>query len=267
MLESTGTAVADQHRRFNDKFKDDLTRLSYYGVRYYDNLLLGWTQADPMYRFVPDAAWDEPRRGLLYQFTLANPLAYLDPDGRSPKVLGWVAGGGIGCVAGAIEGSGCRSGAKKGAKVGARVTGVVGAPVVVVLGGVLGMSSDQATPPAMSDKTLAERFPRWFGGPPASEEEPRTSPPKEPPHIPGTPPVKPPDKEIEPGDSDWYVPPGWVPPKLPVDEERPPWIRPPPGPHDPFPPLRDPLGPDDPNPPTPKSPPPPRPKPRWWWPW
>ncbi|MBE7449454.1 MAG: hypothetical protein HS111_11315 [Kofleriaceae bacterium] len=151
---SVGPAVEDQHRQFNDKFQDDLTRLSYYGVRYYDNLLLGWTQADPMYRFVPDAAWDEPRRGLLYQYTLANPLAYLDPDGRSPKVLGWVAGGGIGCVAGAIEGSGCKSGAKKGAKVGAKVTSVVGAPVVVVLGGVLGMSSDQATPPAMSDKTL-----------------------------------------------------------------------------------------------------------------
>ncbi len=154
VLESVGPAVEDQHRQFNDKFQDDLTRLSYYGVRYYDNLLLGWTQADPMYRFVPDAAWDEPRRGLLYQYTLANPLAYLDPDGRSPKVLGWVAGGGIGCVAGAIEGSGCKSGAKKGAKVGAKVTSVVGAPVVVVLGGVLGMSSDQATPPAMSDKTL-----------------------------------------------------------------------------------------------------------------
>ncbi|MCL4229030.1 MAG: hypothetical protein KJZ91_31575, partial [Myxococcales bacterium] len=54
---------------------------SYYGVRYYDNLLLGWTQADPMYRFVPDAAWDEPRRGLLYAFSLHSPLRYIDPDG------------------------------------------------------------------------------------------------------------------------------------------------------------------------------------------
>ncbi|MBE7449456.1 MAG: hypothetical protein HS111_11325 [Kofleriaceae bacterium] len=34
VLESVGPAVEDQHRRFNDKFKDDLTRLSYYGVRY-----------------------------------------------------------------------------------------------------------------------------------------------------------------------------------------------------------------------------------------
>ncbi len=83
VLESVGPAVADQHRRFNDKFQDDLTRLSYYGVRYYDNLLLGWTQADPMYRFVPDAAWDEPRRGLLYAFSGNNPLRYVDPDGRS----------------------------------------------------------------------------------------------------------------------------------------------------------------------------------------
>ncbi|MBE7451257.1 MAG: hypothetical protein HS111_20900 [Kofleriaceae bacterium] len=35
-----------------------------------------------MYRFVPDAAWDEPRRGLLYAFSGQNPLRYLDPDGR-----------------------------------------------------------------------------------------------------------------------------------------------------------------------------------------
>ncbi|MBE7451266.1 MAG: hypothetical protein HS111_20945 [Kofleriaceae bacterium] len=60
-----------------------MTRLSYYGVRYYDNLLLGWTQAGPMYRFVPDAAWDERAARLLYAFSGNNPLRYVDPDGRS----------------------------------------------------------------------------------------------------------------------------------------------------------------------------------------
>ena len=55
-------------------------------MRYYDGLALGWTQADPMYRFAPDAAWAEPRRAGLYQFVLGNPVRYVDPDGRA--VLG-----------------------------------------------------------------------------------------------------------------------------------------------------------------------------------
>ncbi|MEQ1729680.1 MAG: RHS repeat-associated core domain-containing protein, partial [Vicinamibacterales bacterium] len=80
---ATGT-LATLRRRFNDKFRDDLTSLQYYGVRYYDNLMLGWTQADPLYRFVPDAAWGEPRRAGLYQFNMGNPLRYIDPDGRNP---------------------------------------------------------------------------------------------------------------------------------------------------------------------------------------
>ncbi|HVG87238.1 MAG TPA: toxin TcdB middle/N-terminal domain-containing protein [Vicinamibacterales bacterium] len=82
LLFSTGSGVAEQHRRFNDKFQDDLTSLNYYGVRYYDSLLLGWTQADPQYRFQPDAAWIEPRRAALYSFCLLNPARYIDPDGK-----------------------------------------------------------------------------------------------------------------------------------------------------------------------------------------
>ncbi len=77
-----GKVLAAQHRRFNDKYKDDLTKLSYYGVRYYDGVLLGWTQADPLYRFSPDSAWGQPRRASLYSFTGLNPLRYIDPDGR-----------------------------------------------------------------------------------------------------------------------------------------------------------------------------------------
>ncbi|MBK7193244.1 MAG: hypothetical protein IPH80_12255 [Myxococcales bacterium] len=81
---ATTATIAGQRRRFNDKFRDDLTGLSYYGVRYYDGLALGWTQADPMYRFAPDAAWAEPRRAGLYQSDLGNPVRYMDPDGRDP---------------------------------------------------------------------------------------------------------------------------------------------------------------------------------------
>ncbi|MEZ4398587.1 MAG: toxin TcdB middle/N-terminal domain-containing protein [Kofleriaceae bacterium] len=83
----TTSSIASQRRRFNDKFEDDLTGLGYYGVRYYDKVMIGWTQADPMYRFVPDAAWAEPRKAGLYGFVLGNPMRYVDPDGRNPVVL------------------------------------------------------------------------------------------------------------------------------------------------------------------------------------
>jgi RHS repeat-associated protein len=79
------SGVAAHSRRFNDKFEDDLTALTYYGFRYYDKTSMTWTQSDPLYRFAPDAAWAEPRRALLYTAHLNNPLRYLDPDGRDPK--------------------------------------------------------------------------------------------------------------------------------------------------------------------------------------
>jgi len=44
--------------------------------------MLGWTQGDPLFRFQPDRAWVEPRKGNLYQYVLANPVRYTDPDGR-----------------------------------------------------------------------------------------------------------------------------------------------------------------------------------------
>lgn len=88
IIQHTGnaTALTNTRRRFNDKFKDDLTGLQYYGARYYDGLLLGWTQADPLYSLEPDSAWTEPRRANLYTFSLNNPLRYLDPDGRDVLV-------------------------------------------------------------------------------------------------------------------------------------------------------------------------------------
>ncbi|MCW5954919.1 MAG: hypothetical protein KIT69_21905, partial [Propionibacteriaceae bacterium] len=36
--------VTAHKRRFNDKHEDDLAALSYYGARYYDKTLIGWTQ-------------------------------------------------------------------------------------------------------------------------------------------------------------------------------------------------------------------------------
>ena len=75
----------DAHRRrVTDKYTDEIGGLMYYGARYYDGVMLGWTQSDPLYRFSPDAAWVEPRKGNLYQYVLGNPVRYVDPDGRYP---------------------------------------------------------------------------------------------------------------------------------------------------------------------------------------
>ena len=74
-------------RRMNGKEADDLTGLSYYGFRYYDPLSLSWTQADPKYRFVPDAAWDDPRRANLYAFSLQDPIRFVDPDGLTIRLI------------------------------------------------------------------------------------------------------------------------------------------------------------------------------------
>lgn len=73
-------------RRLNDKTTDEISGLAYYGARYYDRTLIGWTQSDPIYRFVPELGKKgSPRRANLYQFSLNNPLRYIDPDGRDPK--------------------------------------------------------------------------------------------------------------------------------------------------------------------------------------
>src|SRR5690606_34895145 len=82
ILAETGVA-SDYLRRFNGKEHDQLTDLYYYGFRYFDPLSLTWTQADPLYRFAPDLAYDEPRRMNLYAFSLQNPVRYVDPDGRA----------------------------------------------------------------------------------------------------------------------------------------------------------------------------------------
>jgi RHS repeat-associated protein len=86
VLEATDSGssqgLATHKRRSNDKYEDDISALAYYGARYYDKTLIGWTQGDPLYRFAPDTAWARPRNGNLYVFSLNNALRYIDPDGR-----------------------------------------------------------------------------------------------------------------------------------------------------------------------------------------
>ena len=84
--ELVGAIGAEDHRRqFNGKEADRVSGLRFYGYRHYDPALLRWTSADPLFRFVPDAAWAEPQRANLYAFSLNNPLTMYDPDGRNPE--------------------------------------------------------------------------------------------------------------------------------------------------------------------------------------
>lgn len=88
ILDSSGGELDTHLRRFNGKEADQLSQLSYYGFRYYDAMSLSWTQADPLYRILPDLAGANPREMALYSFSLNNPIRYADPDGRKPKKAG-----------------------------------------------------------------------------------------------------------------------------------------------------------------------------------
>ncbi|MBE7448643.1 MAG: DUF2380 domain-containing protein [Kofleriaceae bacterium] len=83
-LLASGPSADGYHRRFNGEEWDEATGLIYYGFRFYDPLLLQWTQPDPMFRVSPDQDLRSPRLAGLYDFSLNNPLRYVDPDGLQP---------------------------------------------------------------------------------------------------------------------------------------------------------------------------------------
>jgi RHS repeat-associated protein len=106
LVESAGAEAQTHRRRLNDKYQDTSSGLTYYGFRYYDNVGMMWTQADPLYRFEPDAAWTEPRRASLYTFDQQNPLRYADPDGRDGVLVGTATGCALGGPPGCVVGAG-----------------------------------------------------------------------------------------------------------------------------------------------------------------
>lgn len=88
IVDSVGGEQDEHLRRFNGKEADRLSKLSYYGYRYYDELSLSWTQADPLFLRVPDLAGATPRAATLYAFTMNNPVRYMDPNGLQPRPEG-----------------------------------------------------------------------------------------------------------------------------------------------------------------------------------
>lgn len=81
LIRTLGPEAESFRRRFNGQEHDPGTNLHYYGARYYDDLTMLWTQADPLYNVMPDSAGRQPRRANRYTFSGNNPLRYVDPDG------------------------------------------------------------------------------------------------------------------------------------------------------------------------------------------
>lgn len=78
---------------FNAKELDIETGLYYYGARYYDPKTAIWASVDPMAEKYPN--WSP------YNYTLQNPIVFIDPDGKMPHILATtLIGAGIG---GSIE--------------------------------------------------------------------------------------------------------------------------------------------------------------------
>ncbi|MBS4034929.1 MAG: RHS repeat-associated core domain-containing protein [Ignavibacterium sp.] len=68
-----GSGANDKYK-FTEKERDTETNYDYFGARYYDSELARWTTIDPLADKFP--GWSP------YNYTLNNPLKYVDPDGR-----------------------------------------------------------------------------------------------------------------------------------------------------------------------------------------
>ena len=66
--------------KFNGKELDAETGLYYYGARYYDPKVSNWYSVDPLAEKYP--SWNP------YNYTLQNPVNFIDPDGRD--VIPWL---------------------------------------------------------------------------------------------------------------------------------------------------------------------------------
>lgn len=73
--------TSGQRYRMNGKYQDSTTQMIYYGRRYYDPVVMAWTQSDPALQsreaspLMGAGVWNA------YEFSYGNPNRYLDPDG------------------------------------------------------------------------------------------------------------------------------------------------------------------------------------------
>ena len=71
-----------QAYRFDGKELDLETSLAFFGARYLDVHTGRWLSADPLYRQKPDDALSSPAKLNLFAFSFANPVKFMDFDGR-----------------------------------------------------------------------------------------------------------------------------------------------------------------------------------------
>jgi RHS repeat-associated protein len=68
-----GSGVNDKYK-FTEKERDTETNYDYFGARFYDSELARWLQVDPL--------WEKYHGWSSYNYTLNNPLRFIDPDGK-----------------------------------------------------------------------------------------------------------------------------------------------------------------------------------------
>jgi RHS repeat-associated protein len=78
---------------FSGKELDEETGLYYFGARYYDPRVATFVSVDPAWPAFPS---DGGRTLNVYSYALANPLSYVDPDGRDPEAAKKSLGVGVG---------------------------------------------------------------------------------------------------------------------------------------------------------------------------
>jgi RHS repeat-associated protein len=129
---STYQAVRNQTElpkryRYTGKEQDEETGTYYYGARYYCPWLGRWTGCDPLLLDI-----DQPICWQPFVFSNANPIRFVDPDGKAINLAAAGIGAAIGAVAGGVIGAwhakpGERwSGAAKGGAIGAGTGALAG---------------------------------------------------------------------------------------------------------------------------------------------
>lgn len=125
-----------QNYLFNAKELDRETGFYYYGARFYDPRLSIWLSADPLAEKYP--GWSP------YNYTLLNPVKYVDPDGRVTILAGALIGGVIGASASFMLSGGTfedrMAAAGKGA-IGGIASGLVAGTGVGLVSGLKGLSA------------------------------------------------------------------------------------------------------------------------------
>lgn len=85
------------NQKFTGKERDSESGLDYFGARYYGSALGRFSSPDPEQA---SASLFNPQLWNGYSYSINNPLAYKDPDGRNPLLITAAVGAGVGALIG-----------------------------------------------------------------------------------------------------------------------------------------------------------------------